>query len=88
MRVCCSTLALALAEAGEQASVGVGESVPVVHDDLDALAAGLRLELVGGAAGDDLAVVDDADVVREVVGLLQVLGGEQQGGAARRPVPG
>lgn len=53
-----------------------------VHDDLDAFAAGAGLELVGGAAGDDAAVVDDRDVVGEVVGLLQVLGGQQQGGAA------
>ncbi len=72
---------LALAEAGEHLARG-GDVLPLVDDDLHALAAGTGLELVGGAAGDDLAVVDHADVVREVVGLLQVLGGEEQGGAA------
>ena len=53
-----------------------------VHDDLDALAADLRLELVRRAAGDHLAVVDHADVVREAVGLFEILRGEQQRGAA------
>ena len=55
-----------------------GEVVAVVDDDLDALAADLRLELVGGAAGDDLAVVDDGDRVGQLVGLLEVLGRQQQ----------
>ena len=41
-----------------------------------------RLELVGGAGGDDLAVVDHRDPVGEPVGLLEVLGGQQQRGAA------
>ena len=41
-----------------------------------------RLELVGGALGDDPAVVDHGDVVGEPVGFLEVLGGEQHGGAA------
>lgn len=43
--------------------------------DLQDLAADLGLELVGGAMGDDLAVVDDGDVAGQVVGLLHVLGG-------------
>jgi hypothetical protein len=33
--------------------------------------------------GDDAAAVDDHDVVRELVGLFEVLGGEQQRGALR-----
>src|SRR3712207_7462111 len=41
----------------------------------------LRLELVGGAAGDDPAPVDDHHPVGQPVGLLQVLRGEQD----RRP---
>lgn len=57
-----------------------------MHDHLDALAARLGLELVRGAACDDLAVVDDADVVREAVRLLQVLRGEQERRAARHQV--
>ncbi len=69
---------------------------------LQDLGAGGRLELVGGAGGDDLAVVEDDDVVGELVGLLQILGGEQhrdavghqpahhapQVGAAARVEPG
>ncbi len=39
------------------------------------------LELVAGALGDDLAVVDNRDAVGELVGLVQVLGGQQHGGA-------
>ena len=49
-----------------------------MDDDLDPLAADLRLELVGGAAGDDPAVVDDGDLVGELVGLLEVLGRQEQ----------
>src|SRR5262245_34250534 len=37
------------------------------------------LQLEGGALGDQLAVVDDADPVGQLVGLLEVLGGEEDG---------
>ena len=47
-------------------------------------AADLALELAGVAAGDDPAVVDDHDVVGQAVGLLEVLGGEQDGRALGR----
>ena len=50
--------------------------------DLEPLATDLRLELVGRALGDDLAVVDHHDLVGEPVGLLEVLGGQQQRRAA------
>src|SRR2546430_9403530 len=36
-----------------------------------------RLQLDGGALGDDSPAVDHDDVVREAVGLLEVLGGQQ-----------
>ena len=49
--------------------------------DLEALAADAVLELVGGAVGDHLAVVDDRDAVGEPVGLVEVLGGQQDGRA-------
>ncbi len=49
--------------------------------DHDAGPACLVLELRGGARGDDLALVDHHDLVGQVVGLLQVLGGQDQGGA-------
>ena len=42
---------------------------------------GPGLELAGGAAGDDLAVVDDDDRPGEPFGFLDVLGGQQQAGA-------
>ena len=45
-----------------------------------------RLELVGRALGDDLAVVDDGDVGGQLVGLVEVLGGEQHVGARRHQV--
>ena len=41
------------------------------------------LELVGGALGDDAAAVDDRDAVGELVGLVEVLRGEQHGRARR-----
>ena len=49
--------------------------------DDDAGRAGLVLELRGRSGGDDLALVDDDDVVGQVVGLLEVLRGEQKGRA-------
>lgn len=39
-------------------------------------------QLAGGAFGGDPAVVEDRDVVGEFVGLVQVLGGEEDGDAA------
>ena len=46
---------------------------------LDGRAADLGLEGVRCPGGDDLAVVDDPEVVGELVGLLEVLGGEEDG---------
>ena len=43
-----------------------------------------RLSAAGVAAGDDPAVVDHDDVVGEALGLVEVLGGEQQRGAVGR----
>ena len=59
----------------------------IAHDDLDPLATDLRLELVGGPAGDDPPVVDDGDRVGQLVGLLEVLGREQQGRALADETP-
>ena len=70
----------------QSSSAARGDVGAVVDDDLDALAADLRLQLVGGAAGDDPAVVDDGDAVGQLVGLFQVLGGEQEGRALAHPV--
>ncbi len=54
-------------------SLGQGELKP--------LATNLILELVGGALGDHLAVIDDRDLVGEPIGLFEILGGEQHCGA-------
>ena len=40
-----------------------------------------RLERLGRALGDDPPAVDDPDAVGELVGLLEVLGGEEDGRA-------
>ena len=45
--------------------------------DLEALAADPVLELVGRSLGDHVAVVDHDDLVREAVGLIEVLGGQE-----------
>ena len=51
----------------------------VADDDVDPVAAELVLELRRRALGDHAAVVDDRDPVGELVGLLEVLGGQQHG---------
>ncbi len=69
----------------EHPTCGVALSRVGEHD-LDPLAADLRLQLVGRAAGDRGAVVDHHDVVGQPVGLLEVLRGQQQGRSARHQV--
>ena len=66
------------AAAGGEDRGGALEVVAAMDDHLDPLAAELRLELVGRAARDDLAVVDDRDRVGQLVGLLEVLRREQE----------
>ena len=56
----------------------------VLEAHLEPLAADAVLELVGGALGDHVAVVDHHDPVGEAVGLLEVLRGQQHGRARRR----
>ena len=53
-------------------------------DRLDRRPADLGLQLRRGALGDELAAVDDPDPVGERVGLLEVLGGEEDRHAVRR----
>ena len=48
----------------------------------------LRLQLLGGALGDDVPVVDDPDPVGERVGLLEVLRREEDGHALVAGEPG
>src|SRR5687768_9959939 len=54
---------------------------PLADDYLDPLAADLRLELVGRAAGNDLSVIHDDDLVRKLISLFEVLRGEEKRGA-------
>jgi hypothetical protein len=51
------------------------------HRDLQVLTGGNGLQLGGGAACDDLSVVDHDDRVRQLVGLIEVLRGQQHRGA-------
>jgi hypothetical protein len=53
----------------------------VVEANLETVAAASRLELVRGALGDHEPVVDHRDPVGETVGLVQVLGRQEHGGA-------
>jgi hypothetical protein len=55
---------------------------PVVDHHLDPVVADLGLQLVGRPTRDDPTVVDDGDGVGQLVGLLQVLGRQQE----RRPL--
>jgi hypothetical protein len=68
---------------GGQSGGYSGQVGLVAHVDLDDVAAGPLLELAGGAGGDGPAVVDDHHPAGQVVGLVQVLGGEQHVGAGR-----
>ena len=52
----------------------LGVAVDACDDDVGADAA---LQVVGRALGDDAAAVDDADAVRELVGLFEVLRREE-----------
>ena len=49
------------------------------HRDRQPFTAHLGLELVGGPPGDHAAAIDDGDRVGQLVGLVQVLGGQQDG---------
>ncbi len=73
----------ALKQLRDRAQVG-----PAGRGHLEDLPPGARLELVRRSGRDDRAVVDDRDVVRELVGLLQVLRGEQHRGAVRDELRG
>lgn len=69
-----------LGQLGQQRTCAV-ELVGAVDDELDLLAADLRLEIVGIAARDRPALVDDDDVVGEQQGRL----GDQRAGEVEPP---
>ena len=80
LRVCSSSVASPVAVAAHDLG-SRGDVVTLVDDDLHPCSTEVRLEFVGRAAGDDLAAVDDGDRVGQFVGLLEVLGRQQQGRA-------
>ena len=57
--------------------------MPARQVEGDETAAHRALDAVAAAVGDDPAVVDDDDPVGVLVGLLQIVRGEQDGVAAR-----
>ena len=59
---------------------GIGQAVRPGHPYLQRLTTQPSLELLWSPSCDDRACVDDDDLVGEVVGLLQVLRGEQHRG--------
>ena len=64
------------------------ETGMIWHGELDHVAAHPVFQLFAGAGGDDHAVVDDDDLVGQLIGFIEVLGGEEQGGAPKPPAPG
>ena len=58
---------------GDPAGFGVSQL------DQHGIPAQVRLEVVGGAAGDDATTVDDRDATRQAIGLLQVMRRQQDG---------
>ena len=88
-RACCSsTVTSPTASRPSSSRAAARMSAVLGDDDLQPLAADLRLQLVGGALRDHLAVVDHHDVVGQQVGLLEVLRGQQQRSCRPRPAPG
>ena len=55
----------------------LGDEGPVGENQLDLLGTDLSLEVVSGAFADQLASVDHRDAVRQAVGLLEVLRGQE-----------
>ena len=58
-----------------------GDGVGGVHDDVDPVATQRRLQRRRRVLGDHAPAVDDRDPVGELVGLLELLGGQQHGDA-------
>ena len=61
---------------------GVAQVVGPADADLDDVASGQRLQLIRRAGGDRPAMVDDDHVVGQLIGLLEVLRGQQHVSAA------
>src|SRR6266540_1567870 len=72
-------LGFAVPDRGERAR-HLGDVLGSADVDLDHLAPCALLQLGGCALGDGSAVIDDDDLIGQVVGFVQVLGGEQNVG--------
>src|SRR5918994_2118875 len=57
--------------------LGVGPIFGIAQPYVEGARANRGLELVGGALGDDFAAVDDGDPVGELIGLIEVLRGQE-----------
>ena len=70
-------------QAERGAADGGARRADVAHSDGDGddVVAHRRLQLLGGALGDDDAAVDDREPVAELVGLVEVLRREEDGRA-------
>src|SRR5262249_28530893 len=66
---------------GRSAARAASRSLARMRVDLQAFSPKLCLEGISGAPGNHTPVVDPYDLVRQMVGLLQVLGGEKHRGA-------
>jgi len=76
----CGARALERAEAGERLA-GARRGVGVGQLDVQRRLAHVRLEVLRRALGDEPPARDDPDPVSELLGLLEVLGGQEDGGA-------
>ena len=74
---------LALTDLGDRRH-GVSDTAAVGHRELDHVPADPALQFLRGPGGDDQAAVENHDLVRQLVRLVEVLGSEQQ----RRPAGG
>ena len=78
-----------LARAGRERALGRVQGIRVGELQPDMAARDASLELARRALGDDPATVKDRDPVGELVGLVQVLGGEEDRDAlGRQPADG
>ena len=66
---------------------GRRQLIGVANDDVDPVAADLRLEPIRAALGDHATGVDHADLIGQLVGLVEVLGGEHDGRAVAHERP-
>ena len=71
-----------------QELLGLGPLLGIEQAHVQRARADRGLELARRALGDHLAVVDHGDPVGELVGLVEVLGAEQDRGALRRRARG